>query len=94
MSDKAFSAEEAILVARAAGLDTSALEAQVKRQAEGHDVETLASRVAELEAKLEVQQSPPQDPRREFAEGYARALRKAQSEWFSPTDEGGTDAAA
>jgi hypothetical protein len=82
--DRPITPEQALLAVEAAGLD---LDRPLNEQLNGPaqpDYETLASRVAELEAKLQ----EPQDP----ARAYAEKLRDAQSQWFS-IGEGGKDAA-
>jgi hypothetical protein len=57
-----------------------------------NEVTDLLARIEQLEQKLETQQPPPADAQQEFAQGYARVLRKAQSSWYSPSDEGDSDA--
>ena len=88
-----FSAEDAILVARAAGLDASALEEQVGHRAKGPDAATLEARIRELEAKVEDQQPTPPDPQPDFAEHYAAALQMAQSRWLGHEEDTDGEAA-
>lgn len=86
-----FTADQAILVAKAAGLDVAPLEEQVRRQAEGHDAATLESRIRELETRLEAAQQPaPQQPHEQLAE----ALHNAQSKWTTLGELGGQDGQA
>jgi hypothetical protein len=90
MADDGFTPEQAILVARAAGLDTSDLEAQAKSP-DSAPTEELVKRIEELEAKLESAQPKPADP----ASQYASALHKAQSRWMTLGDStGGPDGEA
>jgi len=83
-----FTADQAILVAKAAGLNVAPLEEQVRRQAEGDDVATLESRIRELETRLAAAHPPPQQqPHEQFAE----ALHNAQSKWTTLGELGGQD---
>jgi hypothetical protein len=84
MADDGFTPEQAILVARAAGLDTSDLEAQTKRP-EGPANEDLQKRIEELEAKLEAAKPTPAGS----ASQFASALHKAQSRWMTLGDSTG-----
>ena len=86
---KGFTPEQALLVVKAAGLDPAPLEEQIKRRERGHDVAALETRIAELEQRLEAQQSSPKDPDREFAERLASELHRSQSQWYSVGGSGG-----
>jgi hypothetical protein len=89
MSEKVFSADEAILVAKSAGLDTSDLERQTQRSETDAD---LQDKVASLEEKLrEMRQQPsPEQQRMAIAESLRDALNDSLSKWH---DTGGQDAA-
>ena len=52
MSDRPITTEQAVLAAKAAGLDASPLEEQIRSQGDGGEADRLRARVAELEAQL------------------------------------------
>jgi hypothetical protein len=82
----------AIAMAKAAGLDASGLEDQLRRREAGEDdPERLRARIAELEAQVEQEtQAAPEAPtpptaaehERRFAEGYRDALNRSRTPWM------------
>ena len=98
MSEQQDLASAAIALAAAAGFDTTALEAQAKeregQRAESANVDSLRSRIAELEAKLGEQasseQPTPQSEELQFAERLRDRMNESVTPWHSL---GGDDAA-
>jgi hypothetical protein len=86
--DKQFTAGDAILVARAAGLDTSDLERQAHEG--GGDVAALHARLDEVEQRLTAssqpagEQAPPTaGGERRFAHELLAHLNKSRTPWIS-----------
>jgi hypothetical protein len=78
MTEDAFTAEQAILVAKAAGLDVSDLERQGKQPAGSN---ALRTRVKELEQQLEelAAKQEPQGHEHQFVNRLAGGLAESQS---------------
>jgi hypothetical protein len=91
--DKQFTPEDAILVARAAGLDTTDLERQAQ---EGGDVAALQARLDEVEQRLaasshRADEEPPPiaGGEQRFAHEMLANLNKSRTPWISTeADEG------
>lgn len=86
MSDQ----QQDLALAAAAGLDTSTPEAQAKdaqyptHQAQSAEVESLRSRITELEAKLESNRvEPAKSDEQQMGEAILRGIEAARSPWFS-----------
>jgi hypothetical protein len=92
----------AVAMAKAAGLDASPLEEQIKRREAGDDeAEKLRARVAELEAQVEAADArgkasgvEPIAPQQQFAEHFRDAINRARSPWYSTSELGGDDGEA
>ena len=82
---KAFTPDEALLVAKAAGFDVSDLERQTQQRSSESD---LHRKVAGLEAKIaEMSEAAPVSPREQelaIAEGLRDHLNASLSPWHSP----------